>query len=153
MSKPWSDRDRPQTFLSEIASVLGFFSAVRNNEIEGDVLVRARCRADIFNLFLAFKDKYPMTLPQADEARDYRWRLSMKRADWALVVAELAAGIDYANFQERRSQAARPGEQEQRVSIDLERDAAGADGRGSGRAAGNARTVFRLAARLVRAGA
>ena len=70
-----------------------------------------------------------MTPPHADEARDYRWRLSMKQTDWAHALAALAAEIDYANF--KKAVHERPDQQqEQRVSVDLERDAAGADGRG-----------------------
>ena len=62
-----------------IASTMGWFSVVKNNEIKGrevHVLVRAR-----------FKDQYTITRPTADEARDYRWRVSIKRKDWSKILA------------------------------------------------------------------
>jgi hypothetical protein len=82
-----------------VATVLGFFSAVKDNESgtrEVRVLVRARCRADVFNLFDRFKDK--ITRPTADESRDYRWRVSMKRKDWQKILATLGGEVDYSNF-------------------------------------------------------
>jgi hypothetical protein len=62
------------------------------------VLVRARCKADIFNLFRKFSGRYKMTRSKADKRRDYRWRLSMRRRDWAKILATPGDEIDYGNF-------------------------------------------------------
>jgi hypothetical protein len=41
-----------------------------------------------------------MTRPKADENRDYRWRIAMKKSDWAKIVYRLAMGIHYCNFKD-----------------------------------------------------
>ena len=41
-----------------------------------------------------------MTRPKADEGRDYRWRLGMKRKDFARLVAALAHEVTYCNFKD-----------------------------------------------------
>jgi|GraSoi_2013_60cm_1033757.scaffolds.fasta_scaffold05444_5 hypothetical protein len=80
------------------ASILGFYSVVRDREKRGRVLVRARAKADIDNLYRRFSKKFRMSRPKADEHRDYRWRVSMKKRDWTKIVAQLASEIDYCNF-------------------------------------------------------
>jgi hypothetical protein len=81
-----------------IASKLGFFSVVIDNQRAGRMLVRARCKADIFNLFDANEDLKSMEPPTSDESRDYRWRLSLDKTDWLRLACRLAQGIDYGNF-------------------------------------------------------
>ena len=83
-----------------IFTVIGCFSVVRDREKRGGVLVRARAKADIYNLYRKFSKKHRMTPPRSDESRDYRWRLSMRRADWVKIVARLANEIDYTNFKD-----------------------------------------------------
>jgi len=50
-----------------------------------------------------------MTAPSSDEARDYRYRLSISQNDWIKLAGKLAAEVDYSNFkmavQERVDQA------------------------------------------------
>ena len=67
-------------------------------EREDRMLIRARARADIFNLFNANQDLPSLERPTSDESRDYRWRMSIGRADWVLLAARLAASVDYSNF-------------------------------------------------------
>jgi hypothetical protein len=62
------------------------------------VLVRARAKADIENLYRRFSKKFKMSRPKSDENRDYRWRIAMKKRDWARIVYRLAMEIDYYNF-------------------------------------------------------
>jgi hypothetical protein len=82
-----------------IFSKTGFFSVVVDSQREGFMLVRARCRRDVWNLY----DKHAATLssiepPKSSETRDYRWRLSIAKQDWIQLAARLAAQIDYSNF-------------------------------------------------------
>jgi hypothetical protein len=67
-------------------------------EREDRMLIRARCRADIFNLFNANQDLPSMERPTSDESRDYRWRMSIGKADWVQLAARLAEAVDYSNF-------------------------------------------------------
>jgi hypothetical protein len=89
------------------ATTIGFFSVVRDRQTTGGVLVRARAKADIWNLYRGFSTaykgkgkRYKMTRPRADENRDYRWRVAMRKTDWAKIVYRLAMGIHYCNFKD-----------------------------------------------------
>jgi hypothetical protein len=87
----------------------GFFSIVTDLQEPGRMLIRARCEKDIYNLFNRYRDKCPsMQKPTSDEARDYRWRLSVGKDDWVTLAGILAAAVDYSNFrdavQERKDQ-------------------------------------------------
>jgi hypothetical protein len=62
------------------------------------MLIRARCRIDIFDLYEANKDLQSIERPTSDESRDYRWRMSISRADWVQLAARLAEAVDYSNF-------------------------------------------------------
>ena len=62
------------------------------------MLIRARCKADIQNLFDANRDLPSIERPTSDEARDYRWRMSISKTDWVLLAASLAEAVDYSNF-------------------------------------------------------
>lgn len=81
-----------------IASTLGWFSIVTDLKRPGRMLVRARCRQDIFNLYGANRDLKSIEEPTSDESRDYRWRMSIDRDDWIKLAARLAEGVDYWNF-------------------------------------------------------
>jgi hypothetical protein len=76
----------------------GFLSVVRDNQKKGHVLIRARAKADIWNLYRRFHAKHKMSRPKADENRDYRWRVSMKKRDWARIAYKLSMEISYTNF-------------------------------------------------------
>lgn len=73
---------------------------VLDRQTKGGVLIRARAKEDIWNLYRKFKGKYKMTRPKADENRDYRWRIAMKKRDWAKVAYKLAMAISYNNFKD-----------------------------------------------------
>ena len=81
-----------------IASKIGWFSVVVDLERPDGMLIRARARADIFNLFTANKDLPSIGRPTSDESRDYRWRMSIGKADWIRLAARLAEAVDYSNF-------------------------------------------------------
>jgi hypothetical protein len=79
----------------------GFFSTVTDLQEPGRMLIRARCEKDINNLFNRYRDKCPsMQKPTSDEARDYRWRLSVSKQDWVTLAGILAAAVDYSNFKD-----------------------------------------------------
>jgi hypothetical protein len=42
-----------------------------------------------------------MEPPTSDPLRDYRWRISISKTDWAKLAAQLAAAVDYPNFKAR----------------------------------------------------
>jgi hypothetical protein len=81
-----------------IATVSGFFSVVADTQRPGRMLIRARCRADIFNLYHAHQGLKSMEPPTSDEMRDYRWRISIDRIDWIILAGRLAQEVDYPNF-------------------------------------------------------
>jgi hypothetical protein len=81
-----------------LATKSGWFSVVVDLEREYRMLIRARCRADIFNLFNANQDLQSIERPTSDESRDYRWRMSIGKADWVQLAARLAEAVDYSNF-------------------------------------------------------
>jgi hypothetical protein len=82
-----------------IASTLGWFSIVTDSKRPGRMLVRARCRQDILNLYDAHAAALSsIEKPTSDESRDYRWRMSVSREDWIVLAGRLAAAVDYSNF-------------------------------------------------------
>ena len=82
-----------------IACVDGFFSTVIDKIEPGRMLIRARCKKDIKNLHNRYRKACPsMRKPTSDETRDYRWRLSISKRDWAKLMAELSSAVDYPNF-------------------------------------------------------
>ena len=65
---------------------------------------------DINNLFNRYRDKCPsMRPPTSDDARDYRYRLSISQKDWVKLAGLLTGEVTYPNFkmavQERADQA------------------------------------------------
>src|SRR5271166_1080077 len=93
-----------------IFATIGCFSIVTASMKPGWLLIRARARADIDNLYQAHGESCPsMTPPSSDEARDYRWRLSISRKDWIKLAGLLASDVTYPNFKiavhERADQA------------------------------------------------
>lgn len=66
---------------------------------DGRMLIRARCRQDAFNLFNEHHETLKtMTEPSSDPTRDYRWRLSISRAEWLILATRLAEQVTYSNF-------------------------------------------------------
>ena len=77
----------------------GSFSTVIDKMKPGRMLIRARCKRDIQNLYRRYRAKCPsMRKPASDENRDYRWRLSISKRDWVKLAGLLAVAVDYANF-------------------------------------------------------
>src|SRR5208283_1043316 len=77
----------------------GFYSAVIDTQREGRILIRARCKQDAANLYRDHhKELASMEPPTSDESRDYRWRISISKADWITLAGRLAGQIDYSNF-------------------------------------------------------
>ena len=61
-----------------LATLDGFFSTVTDTQEPSRMLIRARCEKDINNLFNRYRDKCPsIKPPTSDDARDYRYRLSI----------------------------------------------------------------------------
>jgi len=76
----------------------GFFSVVIDRQRPGRMLVRARCRQDIENLYEMAKDLASIEKPTSDESRDYRYRMSVDREDWLRLACRSAQRVDYDNF-------------------------------------------------------
>jgi hypothetical protein len=81
-----------------IATTSGFFSVVADSQRSDRMLIRARCRADIFNLYKAHQGLQSMESPASDDTRDYRWRISIDRIDWIILAGRLGQEVDYPNF-------------------------------------------------------
>jgi hypothetical protein len=84
-----------------LATTKGWFSVVIDNQRPGRMLVRARCRQDIFNLYNEHHETLgTMEMPTSDPAREYRWRMSVSKADFVKLAASLAEAVTYSNFKQ-----------------------------------------------------
>jgi hypothetical protein len=82
-----------------LATTKGWFSVVIDNQRPGRMLVRARCRQDIMNLYNEHHETLAsMEVPTSDPSRDYRWRMSILKKDFVKLAGRLARAIDYPNF-------------------------------------------------------
>jgi hypothetical protein len=82
-----------------LATTKGWFSVVIDDQRPGRMLVRARCRQDIMNLYNEHHDTLAsMEEPTSDPSRDYRWRMSILRKDFVKLAGRLARAIDYSDF-------------------------------------------------------
>ena len=82
-----------------LATTSGWFSVVVDARHEGMMLIRARCASDVAHLYRDHHEALPsLTEPTSDESRDYRWRISISRADWLVLAARLADQVIYGNF-------------------------------------------------------
>jgi hypothetical protein len=82
-----------------LATVKGWFSVVIDPQRPGRMLVRARCRQDIMNLYNEHHETLAsMEEPTSDPARDYRWRMSVERKDFVKLAGRLAREVTYSNF-------------------------------------------------------
>src|ERR1700759_1216709 len=82
-----------------IASTKGWFSVVIDNQRPGRMLVRARCRQDIYNLYNEHHETLAsMEMPTSDPGRDYRWRMSISKEDFVKLAGRLAEAVTYSNF-------------------------------------------------------
>jgi hypothetical protein len=82
-----------------LATKIGWFSVVIDAHRPGNVLIRSRCRVDIFNLYRAHAATLSsMELPTSDESRDYRWTMSISKTNWVQLAGRLAVAVDYGSF-------------------------------------------------------
>jgi hypothetical protein len=82
-----------------LATVKGWFSVVIDNQRPGRMLVRARCRQDIMNLYNEHHETLmSMEEPTSDPTRDYRWRMSVLKEDFVKLAGRLAEAVTYSNF-------------------------------------------------------
>jgi hypothetical protein len=74
----------------------GFFSVVRDVEINTRYAIRARSRADLVALRLAYlRDTHSIV---ATPARDYPWRIYVSKKEWVDLATKAAKDVDYTNF-------------------------------------------------------
>jgi hypothetical protein len=81
-----------------IFTTIGFFDLVANREKVGWIIVKARCEADIWNLYKGYRDRFPMQKPVSNPAWDYRWGIHMKQQHASRLVAQLVSEINYSLF-------------------------------------------------------
>lgn len=83
----------------------GFASVVAHRDRPDHLLVRARARGDLENLCQVASEEGIEGFDQVGifslETSDYRWRLEVRRDDFAALVATLVGRIDYDNFKKR----------------------------------------------------
>jgi hypothetical protein len=80
-------------------TISGFYSVVIDNQRKGRMLIRSRCQADAANLYRDHHETLAsMEAPTSDESRDYRWRISVSKADFVTLASRLAEAVDYSNF-------------------------------------------------------
>lgn len=84
-----------------IFSTNGFFSAVEDGQIRGNILVRFRdpSHAEAF-LATVYRGRSGrrVKIRETPPPADYRWKLSITRDQFSDTLARMALGIDYNNF-------------------------------------------------------
>jgi len=90
------------------ATTIGWFDAVRDRDVKGGMIIKARCKEDIWNVYRQFAAgyngkkgkgrRYKMGRPVSNKQWDYRWGIKMPRRTWAQIVYRLAMRIDYSLF-------------------------------------------------------
>lgn len=79
-----------------ITTTFGFFSVVAHRDDANTLCVRARARADLIKLIAAIGQPHPPIVHTPDA--DYPYRILVKRATLAVVIAETIGAINYPNF-------------------------------------------------------
>lgn len=97
---------------------IGFFSAVKDAQISGNVLVRFRDPAHGAAFIALAKRRGEWPTPSGKPGKgfklretplaDYRWKVSVPHAVYSAIVWDLAEGIDYTNFKGRCSERQSP---------------------------------------------
>lgn len=88
------------------ATTIGWFDVVKDRDVKNGVIIKARCKADIWNLYRQFSTAYrkgkgkrfKMGRPVSHKKWDYRWGIKMRQRDWAQIAYRLAMQIDYSLF-------------------------------------------------------
>lgn len=80
----------------------GFFSVVQNYENADRLVVRARSRGDLESLITSHGNDLGITLKDinTNDSSDYRYRIHVDRAKWAVVMLKITNDIDYTNFKD-----------------------------------------------------
>ena len=82
----------------------GFFSAVKDRDHAGNLLVRARFPGDLERLidsyFEAGMAKALKKQIRETPTADYAYRISLSQPEFASIVASVASEIDYDNFKD-----------------------------------------------------
>ena len=81
---------------------------VADRDVKGGVIIKARCKADIWNVYRQFAAghtgkkgkgrRYPMSRPVSHVKWDYRYGIKMKKSVWAKIAYRLVMRIDYSLF-------------------------------------------------------
>lgn len=81
----------------------GFFSVVQDHQKRKNVLIRARNRKHLEDLFVSLDFHTPHSAKEVIEEtpdRDYRYRVSVDRRAYAGLLQSLAMDLDYPNFKD-----------------------------------------------------
>ena len=80
----------------------GFFSAVEHRDDNSKVMVRARAKEDIENLYSALQENHQLrgedTAPVYTPDGDYHYRLTVSKKVWGEYLNSAANDLDYDNF-------------------------------------------------------
>jgi hypothetical protein len=74
------------------------YDLVANRDRKGFMIIKARCEADIWNLYNEHHRRIRMSKPVTSDLWDYRWGIHIGRNSAQRLVAELASEIDYSLF-------------------------------------------------------
>jgi hypothetical protein len=75
----------------------GFYSVVQHHQDPDTLVVRARAKEDLENLFRWTDAKLKI---ESLEATDYEFRIFMPRSQWEHIVARMINNLDYGNFKD-----------------------------------------------------
>jgi hypothetical protein len=81
-----------------IFTTKGMFDLVANRDRKGFMIIKARCEADIWNLYNEHHARIRMSQPVSNELWDYRWGIHIGKNCAQRLVAELVSEIDYSLF-------------------------------------------------------
>lgn len=76
----------------------GFYSAVQHKDDPDRIMVRCRAKQHAERLVAALPVEERPSVKETPPPADYRWRVSMTRAQWVYLAAHFAAQIAYLNF-------------------------------------------------------
>ncbi len=91
----------------------GFFSIACANGKDGEidentVMIRARSREHLENLRERFSDTHIAAAQiLSDKGTDYKFRVIIPKAEWALIISQLATEQTWSNFKNEASRFAR----------------------------------------------
>jgi hypothetical protein len=86
----------------------GFFSAVQHKDDPDKIMVRTRAKMHAQRLVEALPEGERPPVVETPPPADYRWRVTVTRAQWVYLVAKYAAEIAYGNFKNEAHQYEHP---------------------------------------------